>query len=584
MKPIVRSFIKPLSGFSVIVVGAAVTGLIAPVAGGRAHSLVSTAAANEPPVEGGLDADLAAKLKEVAFTGGIQFTLEQRLGRPLNPELVNLGRLLWFDTIHSLGNDNTCAGCHSPTNGFGDTQSIAIGVENNGLVGPHRAGPRNQRRTPQMVNTGFYPNLMWNSRFATQSHNSFDLSEGARVPFNVGGTTVWVPGAPGIKGTIFDPQITKTLLAVQGNFPPTELIEVAGFAVVDTQNVVAPSPPIEAEGSFACACSVTTYQVDPRVYSPTHLKVYERIDSDTVPAPIAGPNGSPPDSTDRSYAIRAKVLDRLNAIPEYVSRFSSVFPAAAGGNITFAEFAAAVAEFEFSNTFLNAPIDRFARGEHGALTIREKKGALLFFGKASCVACHAVSGESNELFSDFQSHVAGIPQIAPTGFGLRPGGNPQNPADFPGDNLFDGVNTDEDFGREEFTNDPFDRYAFRTSPIRNVAVQPAFFHNGAYTNLRSALQFHLNTEALLPHYSAAAEGVAEDLTHRQGPSEPVLKRLDPRIKALGKLNLSADEFEWLYEFVANGLLDPGALPQNLCKLVPPSLPSGRRPLTFEACP
>ena len=29
------------------------------------------------------------------------------------------------------------------------------------------------------------------------------------------------------------------------------------------------------------------------------------------------------------------------------------------------------------------------------------KGALLFFGKASCVQCHAVSARSNEMFSDF---------------------------------------------------------------------------------------------------------------------------------------------------------------------------------------
>ena len=68
-------------------------------------------------------------------------------------------------TSHSLHRDNTCAGCHSPTNGFGDTQSIAIGVDNNGLVGPNRTGPRNQRRSPMVINTAFYPKLMWNGRF-----------------------------------------------------------------------------------------------------------------------------------------------------------------------------------------------------------------------------------------------------------------------------------------------------------------------------------------------------------------------------------------------------------------------------------
>ena len=43
-----------------------------------------------------------------------------------------------------------------------DSQSIAIGIDNNGIVGPDRAGPRNQRRSPMVLNTAFYPALMWN--------------------------------------------------------------------------------------------------------------------------------------------------------------------------------------------------------------------------------------------------------------------------------------------------------------------------------------------------------------------------------------------------------------------------------------
>jgi cytochrome c peroxidase len=95
-----------------------------------------------------LTRELTAKLHELGFTGRIADKLENRLGRRIDHKLANLGRLLWFDTIGGLNNDNTCAGCYSPTNGFGDTQSIAIGIENNGIVGPHRTGPRNQRRTP----------------------------------------------------------------------------------------------------------------------------------------------------------------------------------------------------------------------------------------------------------------------------------------------------------------------------------------------------------------------------------------------------------------------------------------------------
>src|SRR5215813_7856053 len=87
------------------------------------------------PKEGSdnLSNQLASALRDVGFTGRIADTLEDRLGRDINSNLANLGRLLWFDTIGGLNNDNTCAGCHSPTNGFGDTQSIAIGIDNNGI-------------------------------------------------------------------------------------------------------------------------------------------------------------------------------------------------------------------------------------------------------------------------------------------------------------------------------------------------------------------------------------------------------------------------------------------------------------------
>ncbi|MBL0125844.1 MAG: cytochrome-c peroxidase [Betaproteobacteria bacterium] len=104
-----------------------------------------------------LNAMLKSVLQQAGFTGRIDSTLEARLGRAINPRLAELGQLLFFDRSGGLNNDNTCAGCHAPASGFGDTQSIAIGVQNNLIVGPGRKGPRNQRRTPSVVNTVFYP-------------------------------------------------------------------------------------------------------------------------------------------------------------------------------------------------------------------------------------------------------------------------------------------------------------------------------------------------------------------------------------------------------------------------------------------
>src|SRR4051812_7252019 len=89
---------------------------------------------------GDLDQQLTARLNELAFTGEAGSSIQTRLHRPIDRARADLGRLLWFDTITGLNNDNTCAGCHSPTRGLSDTQSIAIGIDNNGIVGPGRAG------------------------------------------------------------------------------------------------------------------------------------------------------------------------------------------------------------------------------------------------------------------------------------------------------------------------------------------------------------------------------------------------------------------------------------------------------------
>ncbi|OGO66430.1 MAG: hypothetical protein A2030_06625 [Chloroflexi bacterium RBG_19FT_COMBO_50_10] len=506
-----------------------------------------------------LDQSLAEALARAGFTGTVQSSLESRLGRPLNSALVDLGRLVFFDNILGLHNDNAWAGCHSPANGFGDTQSIAIGTDNNGLVGPDRTGPRNQRRAPMTVNTGFYPRIMLNSRFASIAHNAFDLSEGVRVPFGVGGTTVWSPDSACIYGSCFDPVKMTNLLTVQGHIPPTELVEMGGFSAENPGDV------------------------DARFYHPPHL-VSSGVIADTVPGPIPGPNGSPPDSTDMGYSMRQKVLDRFNANPTYIAKFAAIYPEAAGGNVTFAMIGAALAEFQLSNSFANAPLDQFARGDHQAMSTEQKRGALLFFEKADCIACHAVAGESNEMFSDFDNHVAGIPQIAPKGFSLITGGNPLNPDDFPGNFFFAGLQQDEDYGLEELTNDPVDRYRFRTSPLRNLVLQETFFHNGAFTRLEDALHYHMDTLRMAPTYNPMTAGLDADLTVRRGPSDPVLQRLDPRLVALGNHQLNEQEFADLLTFLSDGLLDPGALPANLCRLIPTSVPSGVKVLTFQGCP
>jgi hypothetical protein len=61
--------------------------------------------------------------------------------------------------------------------------------------------------------------------------------------------------------------------------------------------------------------------------------------------------------------------------------------------------------------------------------------------------------------------------------------------------------------------------------------------------------------------------------------QPVLDLLDARLSTA--VPMTEAEFDWLLDFVRNGLLDPSARPQYLQRLIPEKLPSGRAGLTFQ---
>jgi cytochrome c peroxidase len=497
------------------------------------YALVPALIASAPQAVSPLDRNLVSALLAAGFTGRVQQTyqarIEANLGRPIDPRLAEIGRMLWFDNLHSLHTDNTCGGCHSPTNGFGDSQPMAIGVQNNGLVGPHRIGPRNQRRSPLVINTALYPALMWNGRFSSLSGDPFDNSRGFRFPF---------PEADERFSHVNDVSHGLThLLQAQAHMPPTELIEVAGF-------------------TGTCAGGVPDATLGPAFCQ------FDDGRGESVPAPDPG-TGS------RNEPIRQKALDLLNASPAYRLLFGDVFPEVKqGAPIDFFMFGKAIAEFEFTLVFADAPLDQFARGNTAAMSPSEKRGALLFFGSAGCVRCHAVGGASNEMFSDFAEHVIGVPQIAPV-FGAGTGNV-----------LFDAEGADEDFGLEQISGNRADRYKFRTAPLRNLAVAPGFFHNGAFTDLADAIRFHLNVIAGARTYDAVRAGVPADLAQRVGPPVPV-KLLDPGVR--GATPLSPQAFDDLVAFVRDGLHDPRVNASTLCRLVPAVVPSGMPVLQFEAC-
>jgi cytochrome c peroxidase len=383
-------------------------------------------------------------------------------------------------------------------------------------VGPGRQGPRNQRRSPLVIDAIFYPALMWTPRFVARSGDPFDASRGFQFP------------AP--ERIISD---VPTLLAAQGSLPSTELVEMAGFRGI---------------------------AANPGPFGSRHF-VFDDGTGGVLP---------PCDENDvHNFPIQHLVDERLNAIPEYRERFGRVFndgvPLPPGG-ITINMRRLAIAEFQTSLLAVDAPLDRFARGDRDAMTRGQKRGALLFFGKAKCVACHAVSGPANEMFSDFQAHRIGGPQVAPRfGVGL-------------GDVIFDGPDENEDFGFEQTEGDETQRYMFRTAPLRNLKVAPAYFHNGAFGTLEAAIRHHLDVERSLRTYDPAANDLPADLT--PGPYEGMLAAgIDPLVAK--RRTLSRRQVRQLVEFVRDGLFDQRVL--DFCKHIPASVPSGMPLQTFEGC-
>ncbi|KRR15996.1 hypothetical protein CQ12_29030 [Bradyrhizobium jicamae] len=498
-----------------------------------------------------LDSRLDAALKAAGFTGRIKDKLPT-----LDQEKVLLGRDLFFDKILALHGDNSCSGCHAPQRAYGDTQSIAIGVDNNDIVGEGRKGPRNQRRSPILVNTAFYPKLMWNGRFSSLSGNPFDNSKGFLFPSPEGSEKF---GA--------HDQTVKSLLAAQGHIPSTEMPEMAGFRGAEGQ-VVAFS---RFGGDFVLVDSKAVSRLpapvsksEARTINAMRIAPMSNVnDGDKLPDPDF--NGS------RNEAIRTQVLEKVQN-SAYKDRFAKAFPESAGKAISFGMIGTALAEFQFSLTMADAPLDRFARGDRTAMSAQAKEGALIFFGKGQCVGCHAVAGQSNEMFSDFENHNIGVPP-------LFPGVGGQFIKHETGNVVFD-FNTGDVGLADILKEDPSAKYKFRTSPLRNIARQKTFMHNGTFTSIRSAVVHHLDVRKSMQSYSADTEKVAADIRN-MGPKHLVLQDLSPKIA--NPIQLSSTEIDALVAFIEQGLTDPKTEPANLCKDIPVQLPSGNAPHKFEGC-
>ena len=516
------------------------------------------------------DKELIRLLADHNYTGRIEKQLEVKLGRKLNAKKVELGKLIFFDKGLAWHQDNSCAGCHSPAAGFGDSQFMAIGVENNNVVGDNRKGPRNQRRSPMLVNTGFYPSLMWNGRFFANSDDPFDNSKGFTFPAPELDTSF------GANDARF-----KHLLVAQAHMPFTELPEMAGFTntpenfnmsrfqgfLFDKETDKASKKRMLTKTLFSAKKPIMATDKKKGAYECDVYDVFIFSDDDTgFPLP-------PFENSFVNFPIRRATIGLINKMPKYRELFAEIYPQVKATGIEFFMIGEAIAEFELFLTFANAPIDKFAVGKRDALTEEQKRGGITFFNKGKCVSCHGVAGNANEMFSDFAMHNAGIPQLTPK-FGPKTGNVGFATLD---KTLCE--NGIYDLGRFEFDGLDDSKFKFRTSPLRNVALQPFFFHNGAFNDLREAVVYHLNPKAGSENYKPHKNGIPSHVTYHKEGMSYILAGLDKVFK--NGIKLTDKEVDEVVSFLSVGLLDPDAKAEKLLKLVPTKLPSGAQLPAFE---
>ena len=205
----------------------------------------------------------------------------------------------------------------------------------------------------------------------------------------------------------------------------------------------------------------------------------------------------------------------VRGLPEYGPLFTEAF---GSPEVTFDRIAAAIGSFERTTISSPAPFDRYLKGDQKAISASAKRGWSLFNGQGRCLSCHAVNG-TGAFFTDYKFHNIGIAahrknfaELARKGMALIETGNV--------DQIDRLAIEDPDFtelGRFLVTKNPADAGAFKTPPLRNIAVTGPYMHDGSMDTLWDVMD-HYNKGGI-------ANPFLDGGIHRLGLTEPQIDDL-----------------------------------------------------------
>jgi cytochrome c peroxidase len=409
----------------------------------------------------------------------------------VNPHKTELGRMLFWDKILSGARNISCVTCHLPEAATSDALPLPIGEGGVGTM-KNRYMPEDRKDNFIFVRRNS-PDLFNRGKFVTMFWDGrVMMRENGEFRALFSSTLpkdhrIWTPQKRLL------PKGLDNALAAQAMFPPTSDIEMKSVSHENTLG---------------------------RLEDWDRLKIWDEL------------------------------IGRLRAIEEYRRLFAKAYPDVSPEELSFVHAANALAAFQVEAfTLTDAPFDNYLRGEDQALTTMEKRGALLFYGKARCASCH-----SGPLMTDQVFHNRVVPQLGP-GKGYNPGGGP--------DGTWDG-------GRGGVTGWTGDWYRFRTPPLRNVEKTGPWMHDGAYSDLESAVRHQLNPIQAAKEYDPARHLPEIYISSYRGhQTERIASLADPA--EIAPISLTDTEVDELIAFLKS-LTSPQV--DDLTRWTPSRVPSG----------
>jgi len=151
-----------------------------------------------------------------------------------------------------------------------------------------------------------------------------------------------------------------------------------------------------------------------------------------------------------------QIIDKLKADADYIATFRTLY----ADGINTDNVKDAIATFEHSLITINAPFDRYLRGDQSAISEDAKAGYKLF-KDYGCVSCHQganVGGNMFQVFGVMRNYFADRGHV-----------------------------TMADLGRFNVTGLEEDRHVFRVPCLRLVTLTAPYFHDGSAATLHDAI-------------------------------------------------------------------------------------------------